>query len=75
MSIVIRPNVSGRNGIETAATKSSIIETPVTISGFIIGIFVTPRIAPESQRLRILFMPNAANVPISVARSDETTAR
>ena len=41
MSIVALPNFIGMNGTDIAATKSSIIETPVTISGFIMGTFVT----------------------------------
>ena len=75
MSIVALPNLIGINGTDIAATKSSIIETPVTISGFIIGTFVTDMTAVLMWRFLIAFIPNAAKVPISVARSEEMTAR
>ena len=65
----------GINGTDIAATKSSIIETPVTISGFIIGTFVTDMTAVFIWRFLILLMPKAANVPITVAIRDEATAR
>ena len=51
------------------------IDIPVTISGFIIGTFVTV----ISVFLYILFLPlkipTAAAVPNNVAKIDETTAR
>ena len=75
ISMVIRPNFIGRKAIPDAATKRSIMETPVTISGFIIGMFVTEDIAVFKNLLFILSMPSAANVPITVARSEEETAR
>ncbi len=39
--IEVRPSGDASPSIEALATKKSIIDTPVTISGFIIGIFVT----------------------------------
>lgn len=63
--IVLNPSVK-RN-----AMKRSIRDTPVTISAFSIGMFVTP-----IKRVRILefiaCMPSAAQVPINVAISAES---
>jgi len=65
--IVLNPSVK-RN-----AMKRSIRDTPVTISAFSIGMFVTP-----IKRVRILefiaCMPSAAQVPINVAISAESNA-
>ena len=55
-------------------TKSSASETPVTISGFDIGIFVTD-ITRLRVRFFILLMPSAAVVPSKVATTLEATAR
>jgi hypothetical protein len=56
-------------------TKSNIIDTPVTISGFIIGMLVTF----ITEFLMIPFfhlsMPTAAAVPIIVANKAEPTAK
>ena len=57
------------------ATKRSIIDTPVTISGFIIGMLVTDLTAPLNTLLRVWWRPRAAKVPISVAMVEERTAR
>lgn len=56
-------------------TKRSIIETPVTISGFIMGILVTELTSPRIRRERIRSSPTAAQVPITVAVTAELTAR
>ena len=55
-------------------TNRSIIETPVTISGFIIGTFVIELTMPRIRRERIRSSPTAAHVPMTVAVSDEVTA-
>ena len=57
----------------TAATNSSIIETPVTISGFTIGKFVMFIMILRGSRFMRL-MPTAAIVPSTVAQTAETTA-
>ena len=57
-----------------ANTKRSIIETPVTISGFIIGTFVTVITALLSHRFFIAFIPTAA-VPIIIEIRAEVTAK
>ena len=53
--------------------KSSASETPVTISGFVSGIFVTPMVKLRSLG-PIEWMPMAAAEPITVAISEEITA-
>ncbi len=58
-----------------ANTKRSIIETPVTISGFIIGTFVTVITALLSHRFFIAFIPTAAAVPIIIEIRAEVTAK
>ena len=57
------------------ATNSSIIDTPVTISGFIIGTLVKDRIAAFTPFLRIRSIPRAPSVPITVAKAEEQRAR
>ena len=52
-------------------TNKSISDTPVTISGFIIGIFVTVIAVLLSSFERILYMPTAASVPSSVEHTAE----
>ena len=54
-------------------TKRRARETPVTISGLVIGIFVTERIA-LCILLLILWIPTAAMVPTTVATIDAITA-
>ena len=56
-------------------TNKSIIETPVTISGFIIGILVTVITLDLTTPFFILSIPTAARVPITVAVIAEVTAR
>ena len=61
------------SSVKRNAMKRSIRDTPVTISAFSIGMFVTP-----IKRVRILefiaCMPSAAQVPINVAISAESNA-
>ena len=56
------------------ATNSSIIDTPVTISGFIIGMLVTVMIVLLAARFFSLKIPTAATVPMIVAISEDETA-
>ena len=65
--IVVNPMVI-RN-----AMNSSIIDTPVTISAFSIGMLVTPSIKVRNLRF-ILWIPMEAKVPITVAISAERSA-
>ena len=55
-------------------TNRSIIEIPVTISGFIIGILVTPITVFLTNLFLKTLIPTAAAVPITVAISDDETA-
>ena len=59
----------------TTATKNSIIDIPVTISGFIIGMFVTERTAFFANLFFMRWMPAAAAVPMTVASAEEQIAR
>ena len=56
-------------------TNKSISDTPVTISGFIIGMFVTLSMSPFAHFERILYMPTAASVPSRVAITADASAR
>ena len=66
-------NPNSRFILAAKNTKSSIRDTPVTISGLMIGIFVMPIITLFGT-LRILFMPIAARVPRTVETTLETQA-
>ena len=55
-------------------TNKSIIETPVTISGFIIGISVILMTAERRQPFFILSIPSAARVPITVDATEDAIA-
>ena len=61
--------------IAITAAKKSIIDIPVTISGFIIGTLVTDVMEVLRILLLILYIPSAAAVPITVARRAERIAR
>ena len=74
ISSVPKPKVFDVPRMVAAATNSSIMETPVTISGFIMGILVTVCTAPRSQRLRMVCSPSAPKVPMTVAISAALTA-
>ena len=73
--IVVLPSVVLEFSSAATATNSSIMDTPVTISGFIIGMLVTDMM----ELLRYLFlmrsMPKAASVPMNVAIRDDVIAR
>ena len=73
MRSVVKPRTLLSFIICPANAKSSASETPVTISGFVSGIFVTAivmrRIRPDMAR-----MPMAAIVPSTVATSEAITA-
>lgn len=73
MRSVVKPRTLLSFIICPANAKSSASETPVTISGFVSGIFVTAivmrRIRPDMAR-----MPMAAMVPSTVATSEAITA-
>jgi hypothetical protein len=56
-------------------TNTSISEIPVTISGFTIGSCVIIITDDLRGLLLILSIPSAANVPITVDISEESTAR
>ena len=53
--------------------KSSIMDTPVTMSAFSIGMLVTPSIKVRNLRF-MLWIPMDASVPITVAISAESRA-
>ena len=55
------------------AINNSIIDTPVTMSAFSIGMLVTPNIKVRNLRF-ILWIPMEAKVPITVAISAERSA-
>lgn len=67
IKIVVNPIVI-RN-----AMKSSIMDTPVTMSAFSIGMLVTPSIKVRNLRF-MLWIPMDASVPITVAISAESRA-
>ena len=56
-------------------TNSSISDTPVTMSGFIMGMLVTVITVWDSSRERMRWMPTAAMVPMTVATLAESTAK
>ena len=56
-------------------TNRSIIETPVTISGFIIGILVTVKTAFLIHFFRFALIPTAASVPIISAKIEDVIAK
>ena len=58
--------------MRAANTNSSIREIPVTMSGFIMGMFVTVITALRSRLDHILWMPTAARVPMTVASTEST---
>ena len=55
-------------------TNSSISDTPVTMSGFIMGMLVTVITVWDRARERMRWMPTAAMVPMTVAILAESTA-
>ena len=59
--------------MRAANTNSSIREIPVTMSGFIMGMFVTVITALRSRLERILWMSTAARVPMTVASTAAST--
>ena len=75
ISIVPKPITSVSSRAFITATKRSIMETPVTISGFIMGMFVTLVTVPLRNLLLMCRSPRAANVPITVAIREESTAK
>ena len=73
-STVAKLRLAAPASLTQTKTNSSIIEIPVTISGFIIGMLVTVMIALFAARLFNLKIPTAATVPITVAISEDDTA-
>ena len=73
MNKVQKPRTSSIFSIVPTKTNNSASETPVTISGLDIGIFVTD-ITRRRVRFFILQIPIAAVVPRTVAATEEVTA-
>ena len=75
ISTVQKPRKDDDLRIFATNTKRSIIDIPVTISGFIIGICVADIVTFFICLFLILEMPYAAAVPIIVEISDDKIAK
>ena len=73
MRSVAKPRMLFIFSIVPTKAKSSASETPVTISGLVSGIFVTP-IVKRRRRGPMECMPRAAQVPRIVANIEDRSA-
>ena len=74
MSRVPKPKRSRVPRKVATATKSSIMDTPVTISGFIMGMLVTLMMGFWRYLRFMRWSPRAPKVPRTVAHTEELTA-
>ena len=70
-----KPSVPVLPKIEPTKTNRSIIDTPVTISGFIIGMLVVVIMAVRTNLRFIWKIPTVLKVPKTVAITEDKTAK